>query len=129
MPLGLANEAHLVHAGGLLAGWYYGRRLAANRGRDAWNDFFPQGLRRRHRDLDGGGMPVTAGRAQRLLEEDAVPALPPPPRELSDTDFLRERVDPVLEKLYANGADKLTAEERAVLEEASRRFSRNRPQG
>jgi hypothetical protein len=61
-----------------------------------------------------------------MEEHEELPALPAPPRELSDSDFLRERVDPVLEKLYAHGADKLTPDEKAVLEEAARRFSKGR---
>jgi hypothetical protein len=109
----------------LLAGWLYGRRLAANgRIQDDWNDFFPQGLRRRSREDESGRLPVAAGSLPQRNGEEQVPAAT---RELSDSDFLRERVDPVLEKLYAEGADTLTPEERAVLEEASRRFSRSRP--
>ncbi len=116
-------EAHLVHAGGLVAGWLYGRRLAAeSRFREEWHDFFPQGLRRRSRESQPGALPVAAGFLPEQIEtEQAAPA-----KELSDTEFLHERVDPVLEKLYASGADKLTEEERAILEEASRRFSRLR---
>jgi hypothetical protein len=121
----LRSEAHLVHAGGLLTGWLYGRRLAAEGVLREWNDFFPLGLRRRRRESDAASMAV-AGSLPKRRENEVLPALPAPPRELSDSEFLRERVDPVLEKLYANGADTLTEEERAVLEEASRRFGRNR---
>jgi len=124
---GIAEQAHLVHAGGLLAGWFYGRYLAAEGSarEDTWNDFFPQGLRRRHREMEGG-LPVAAGTLSHRREEEDEPAAPEPPRELSDREFLAERVDPILEKLYDKGADHLTAEERAVLEEASRRFSEGR---
>jgi membrane associated rhomboid family serine protease len=123
----IGRSAHLVHAGGLLAGWLYGRRLAVGgRLRGEWNDFFPQGLRRRFRDEEAGRQPVAARATPQRGGEPGVLALPAPSREMSDSEFLRERVDPVLEKLYASGADKLTAEERAVLEEASRRFSRGR---
>ncbi len=124
---GMDAVAHLVHAGGLLAGWLYGRRLGSDAGRrDEWSDFFPMGLRRRFREMEAGVLPVAAGRP--ALEDDGETdaVLPPPRRELSDTEFLRDRVDPVLEKLYASGADHLTAEEKAVLEEASRRFSRRK---
>jgi hypothetical protein len=123
--MGLDRTAHLVHAGGLLAGWLYGRRLAADgRFEDGGSDFFPQGVRRRARDDESGRLPVAAGTLpQRSGQEQILPAAA---RELSDSDFLRERVDPVLEKLYAGGADTLTPEERAVLEEASRRFSRSK---
>ena len=51
--MGVERVAHLVHAGGLLAGWLYGRRLASDASRhDEWTDFFPQGLRPRR----GGGL-------------------------------------------------------------------------
>jgi|GEM_PF-875996 len=125
--MGTGNVAHLVHAGGILAGWLYGRRLAVEgRLRGDWNDFFPQGLRRRLREEEAGRLPVPARTSSHRSGDQGVLALPAPSRELSDTEFLRERVDPVLEKLYASGADTLTAEERAVLEEASRRFARHK---
>lgn len=126
-PAGVAGVAHLVHAGGLVAGWMYGRYLAADESpnREAWDDFFPQGLRRRLREMEQE-LPVAAGLpARRHVEENAPEPVEPPP-VLSDTEFLRERVDPVLEKLYAQGADQLTPEERAVLDEASRRFSKGK---
>jgi len=126
-PGTITDVAHLVHIGGLVSGWLYGRYLAADDRlhADSWNDFFPQGLRRRSRESDSG-LPVAAGLPPRLLELEELPALPAPPPELSDSDFLRERVDPVLEKLYEHGADHLTPSEKAVLEEAARRFSKGR---
>jgi membrane associated rhomboid family serine protease len=121
-----SHEAHLVHAGGMLAGWLYGRRLAVEgKFRDEWHDFFPQGLRRRTRETPSGPLPVAAGFPPARTEEESE-SLSSPGRELSDSEFLHEQVDPVLEKLYASGADKLTPEERAILEEASRRFSRTK---
>jgi membrane associated rhomboid family serine protease len=122
---GVIQEAHLVHAGGMLAGWLYGRRLEVEgKFRDEWHDFFPQGMRRRTREGTQGALPVAAGYLPARSEEEHQP-LPAPVRELSDSEFLHEQVDPVLEKLYADGADKLTDAERAILEEASRRFSRS----
>ncbi len=121
----LYAEAHLAHLGGVLAGWAYGARLAAEgQVREEWHDFFPQGLRRQSRESRPDGLPVAAGFLPEQIHGERESLAPPPIRELSDTEFLDERVDPVLEKLYANGADKLTSEERAILEEASRRFSR-----
>ncbi|HWB03057.1 MAG TPA: rhomboid family intramembrane serine protease [Verrucomicrobiales bacterium] len=126
MPRTVSQEAHLVHAGGMLAGWLYGRRLAAEgRFREEWHDFFPQGLRRRSRENLPGALPVAAGFMPELSGEQQSQA-GAPAKELSDSEFLHERVDPVLEKLYARGAHQLTDEERAILEEASRRFSRQK---
>jgi membrane associated rhomboid family serine protease len=125
----VSDTAHLVHAGGLAAGWLYGRYRAADDtlSSESWNDFFPQGLRRRSRESNTA-LPVAAGLPPRRLQQDEeVPEFSIPPRELSDSDFLREQVDPVLEKLYEHGADKLSPEEKAVLEEAARRFSKGRP--
>lgn len=122
----LYRQAHLVHAGGVLAGWLWGRRLATEgHVHDEWRDFFPQGLRRRRIEEQERSL-MLAGTPQfpPAEQERSQPAAPAPSGELSDTDFLRERVDPVLEKLYSAGADNLTPAEKAVLEEASRRFSR-----
>lgn len=122
---GFYREAHLVHAAGLLTGWLYGRRLSVEaRMREEWADFFPQGMRRRFQRRESTDLPVAAGLPLQEITDGESPPPPVPVRELTDTEFLREQVDPVLEKLYASGADKLTPEERAVLEEASRRFSR-----
>lgn len=122
----ITKVAHLVHTGGLVAGWFYGRWLAADDplATDTGNDFFPQGLRRRSREMDEA-LPVAAGLPPRReeREQDNPPA---PPRELTDAEFLSERVDPVLEKLHDRGAAHLTANERAILDEASRRFGRKK---
>ncbi len=124
--MGVDRVAHLVHAGGLLAGWLYGLRLASDASRcEEWTDFFPQGVRRRLRETHAGAMPVAAGMPARENDGENESA-PPTPRELTDSEFLCEQVDPVLEKLYASGADQLTPGEKAVLEEASRRFSRGK---
>jgi len=40
--------------------------------------------------------------------------------------ILRQAVDPVLDKLYANGMSSLTPEERKILDEAANRFSKGR---
>ncbi len=125
---GFYREAHLVHAGGLLTGWFYGRRLnAGGRRYEDWADFFPQGMRRRFRGEEPVDLPVAAGFPLQESDERSEFPSPAPSRELTDHEFLRERVDLVLEKLYATGADNLTDEEKAVLEEASRRFSRQQP--
>lgn len=118
-----SNEAHLVHAGGLLSGWLYGRRLAAASDEES-TDFFPQGLRRRRAEQQDHAL-LLAGLAKLPAQRQhtsAVPLPEPAPPVLSDAEFLAQHVDPVLEKLYSQGADKLTPEEKAVLDEAARRF-------
>ncbi len=107
----------------------YGRRLAMDAPPDFGNDLFPMGLRRR-RLLEGHavGAPFHRGGSfpSQATPMPSAPVVPAPPPEMSDSEFLRERVDPVLEKLYADGPERLTPEEKAVLEEASRRFGKGK---
>ncbi len=119
-----SNEAHLVHAGGLVAGWLYGRRLAtANE--DEHPGFFPLGLRRRQSEPIDHSL-LRAGLAHLPAKKDhtsPVPAAAPSvPAPLTNSEFMARRVDPVLDKLYSEGANHLTPEEKAILEEAARRF-------
>lgn len=117
----LHDFGHLAHAAGLLTGWLYGRRLMAeDRALFLRGDFFPQGLRRRRQEEEKPALVRSAGPPHWQG---------PPPEEtgddhrpLSDAEFLRERVDPVLDKLHENGAASLTPDERAILAEAARRF-------
>jgi hypothetical protein len=117
-----SNEAHLVHAGGLFAGWLYGRRLAAA-GEDEHPGFFPLGLRRRQPEPIDHSL-LLAGLAKVPARRENTAPLPPAPTPapLSDAEFMAQRVDPVLDKLYSEGANQLTPEEKAILEEAARRF-------
>lgn len=117
---------HSAHAAGLLTGWLYARHLApALANLYHREDFFPQGLRRRHRETESA--PVTAGThaARRLHHPDPVFA-ESPPAPLSNDEFLRQAVDPVLDKLYASGMSSLTEDERKILDEAANRFARRR---
>lgn len=126
LPL-IDGVAHSAHAAGLLTGWLYARRLpAAGKREFPWRreEFFPQGLRRRRREEESWrpfGPPDPEE-----FPLDTVPwnagmpagsALPPPKR--SDDEFLREEVDPVLDKLYAAGMQSLTPEERRILDRAA----------
>lgn len=108
------NQAHAAHALGLLTGWIYARHLnpalAALYHRE---EFFPQGLRRRQ--ADG----VAVGKRAAPFAPDHPPRLAP---ALNNDDFLRQSVDPVLEKLYASGMASLTEGERRILDEAAQRF-------
>lgn len=131
--------AHSAHAAGLLAGWGYALLLApALESLVLREDFFPQGLRRRRRDKE---TPEAVPRSRpfpvipvELLEDDGgddrddpvtgsrSPGAKPLPAKSND-EFLREAVDPVLDKLYAQGMNSLTEAEKAILHEAANRFS------
>jgi membrane associated rhomboid family serine protease len=138
--------AHAAHAAGLLAGWGYAQLLAPVLDTLCLReDFFPQGLRRRRRDSqtpesvqsgcrpnsvpvipleflegeeDDGEDSAAAGSSRRQSARPAV---------RSNDEFLREAVDPVLDKLYAHGMNSLTEAEKAILHEAATRFSTSGP--
>ncbi len=112
---------HAAHAAGLLTGWLYARHLApALENFYHREEFFPQG-RRLRRDTESPPVPARAGRQRAAFEE---PTLGPAP--LTNDEFLRQAVDPVLDKLYASGMDSLTPAERQILDEAANRFSKGR---
>ncbi len=111
------NQAHAAHAAGLLTGWIYARHFTPplptifHR-----EEFFPQGLRRRHADAMAIAQPSPAHQQDR----STAPAPAPPP--LNNDEVLRQSVDPVLEKLYLSGMTSLTEDERRILGEAAQRF-------
>jgi membrane associated rhomboid family serine protease len=117
--------AHSAHAAGLLAGWLYARHLSPSlESLYHREDFFPQGLRRRHRELDTASVPGRSGAMRR--SPGSLPDqifLEAPPAPLSNDEFVRESVDPVLDKLYAQGMASLTEAERRILDEAANRFA------
>lgn len=128
VPL-IHGVAHLAHVGGLVAGWVYGGRLAPSAA-PVWmrDDFFPQALGRRRREgpvatMLRAGPPMPGGPAP----SPSAPERVEPPELPGDEEFLRDTVDPILDKLYEGGMGSLTDEERAILDEAASRFSR-RPQ-
>lgn len=116
--------AHAAHAAGLLSGWLYARHLAPVLDSIYQReDFFPQGLRRRRREVET----LPAGGRNRSLPEAPLDFLEETPPQKSDDEFLREAVDPVLDKLYAHGMSSLTEQEKDILNEAANRFSRRGP--
>lgn len=129
--------AHAAHAAGLLAGWGYALLLApALDSPGLREDFFPQGLRRRRRDRETAEQGPRSRASAPVIpleflndEEDEDDELqerarsPKAPSVKSNDEFLREAVDPVLDKLYAQGMNSLTEAEKAILNEAATRFS------
>jgi membrane associated rhomboid family serine protease len=134
LPL-ITNVAHCAHAAGLLTGWLYARHLAP--ALDAFyhrEEFFPQGLRRRrHRDpaesppvAARSGSSASARRQAHALPDPIFHEAPSPPPPLTNDEFLRQAVDPVLDKLYATGMASLTEAERRILDEAANRFGKQK---
>jgi membrane associated rhomboid family serine protease len=122
------DVAHMAHAAGMLTGWLYARHLAPVLDNFYHREeFFPQGLRRRHRETESAPVPARAATLRRVndaLPEPVFSESPPPP--LTNDEFLRQAVDPVLDKLYASGMGSLTEAERRILDEAANRFSKGR---
>ncbi len=128
IPL-IHRTGHAAHAAGLLAGWMYARHLApALEGFYHREEFFPQGRRRRRQStVEQPPVPVRSALARQAASFSPEPVFaeaPPPP--LSNDEFLRQAVDPVLDKLYTGGMASLTEAERRILDEAANRFSQRR---
>jgi len=117
---------HAAHAAGLLTGWLYARHLSPSLANLYHREeFFPQGLRRRHRDVETPAVSARSSahrQAHHPLPDPIFREAPPAP--LSNDEFLRQAVDPVLDKLYATGMASLTESERHILDEAANRFSK-----
>ena len=90
--------AHMAHLGGILAGIAYLKILSTQ-----WR-------------VDLAMSPRKSGnRAQRRSE-----------RQISRTEFIHEKVDPILDKIAQRGLSSLTDEERQILDEARERLSTKR---
>jgi membrane associated rhomboid family serine protease len=87
----VSNVAHLAHLGGALLGYVYIKSLGY--GAPPWWLRISQRLR-----------------ASRPVRQ--------PPRAVSREDFIREQVDPILDKISREGMQSLTKRERKILESA-----------
>jgi membrane associated rhomboid family serine protease len=120
---------HSAHAAGLLAGWLYARHLSPSlTNLYHREEFFPQGLRRRHREAESF---VSSGSVVQRRVKDSLPeplCNDSAPVPMTNEEFLRQSVDPVLDKLYATGMSSLTEAERCILREAATRFSGKSPE-
>ncbi len=105
---GIANAAHL---GGILTGFFYVRLLVQGRS-PQWESPV---RRSPPREL------AARLKENKLWRSKTVP----PAEEQSDDEFLQKEVDPILDKISANGIQSLTAREREILEKARAKMSRS----
>jgi membrane associated rhomboid family serine protease len=102
------NVAHAAHLGGMLAGVFYVRHLSQGDG-----SLF-RSLRRRV--------------SQRELVNVAASKQPgwrsPPAEPVSSEEFISRQVDPILDKISAQGIQSLTERERQILEAARRKMDK-----
>ena len=107
--------AHAAHLGGLVTGIAFAklalRRLQPASGRNAAqkNAAPPQAT-------------VTFVTARPVLSKEPPVA---PIAELDTHEFVRQQVDPILDKIHAQGLASLTTQERKVLEQARQRIGKN----
>ncbi len=90
-----SNVAHLAHLGGALLGYLYIKQLGYG-STPRWMTWWES--------LKAGMRPRRRARPAR--------------RELSPEEFMREKVDPILDKISREGMQSLTREERATLDAA-----------
>ncbi len=89
------HVANAAHLGGLFMGWLYVKKILKQ--------------------------PALIGTEER---PDYPPTAPVPPREeKSAAEFLASEVDPILDKISAQGIQSLTARERAILESARKKMA------
>lgn len=106
----LSNTAHGAHLGGMLTGIAYAKW--ANRLDGVWGFWRPTIRRRQARSPVSGSPPRTMRRPRKKAEE-----LPP-------AEFISREVDPILEKISAQGIHSLTDRERQILEAARSKMAR-----
>ncbi|HVU08586.1 MAG TPA: rhomboid family intramembrane serine protease [Verrucomicrobiae bacterium] len=102
---GIANAAHL---GGILTGFFYVRQFV--QGRWHWPQWKLPSRREKPREF------VAAGKSKKSFW--------PPIEDLSDDEFLKNEVDPILDKISAHGIQSLTARERQILEKARAKMTK-----
>jgi membrane associated rhomboid family serine protease len=104
---GVANAAHL---GGILTGFFYVRQIVQGR----WPQWeFPR-RRPEPRELAAAGKGKYKFRSSAADKEDP----------FSPKEFIENEVNPILEKISAQGLQSLTAREREILETARRKITR-----
>ena len=105
---GIANAAHL---GGILTGFFYVRQIVQGR----WPRWEFPVRRREPRKL------AAAGKSKNKSRSSAAGG---GGEDFSTDEFLENEVDPILEKISAQGMQSLTARERQILETAREKINR-----
>jgi membrane associated rhomboid family serine protease len=106
--IGIANAAHL---GGILTGFFYVRQMVQGR----WPRWEFPVRRREPRKL------AAAGKSKNKSRSSAAGG---GGEDFSTDEFLKNEVDPILEKISAQGMQSLTARERQILETAREKINR-----
>lgn len=105
----LADGAHL---GGIAAGWAYVRFLVQD---DRWRARLPRIQIRGRQPREVVGVVKNQGRTGRAFEADDLPS----------EEFISREVDPILDKISAQGIHSLTDRERRILDAAHRRMRKS----
>jgi membrane associated rhomboid family serine protease len=104
------NVANAAHLGGMLTGFFYVRKIVQG---NWWQWNFPS-RRRGPREL----VATRAGKNKFGRSAD------PTGEDFSAAEFLKNEVDPILDKISAHGIQSLTARERETLEKARAQMER-----
>lgn len=133
---GNPNVAHFAHLGGFVTGWIYLRATEAARGeglrariasvRDLDDDPprpVPRGLPRpRPAERDEVDDIVAKSKAALAQRPPSVKLAPAPPAPAASTAPAQKDLDILLDKISQHGLESLSADERRLLEDASRRM-------
>ncbi len=111
------NTAHGAHLGGLIAGLLYVRWVVHSEWLMAvWTRFRPVPPAPRKREL------VKTASSTRAIWQRAKPAAEP--EDLPSGEFISKAVDPILDKISAQGLQSLTDRERKILEAARAKMAK-----
>ncbi len=115
------GTGHLAHAAGLLMGWAYTIMLQRSQPVETPSDSLDLLMHMLHRHQPA---PAEDHPLQRLLASTHAPEPDAPSPPLSDKDFIKQCIDPILDKMVEQGPTSLTPEERAILAEAALRINK-----
>lgn len=116
---GGGHVAYFAHIGGALAGWYYSRSLGYGGMPPSFGPLPPTPKVRR---------PVLANVYRPFVEDAREAVHKQHPHHDPVIDFMRDEVDPILDKISIHGMESLTDDERRTLDRASRQIGRTKGQ-